>query len=64
LWRGLVHNIMIDKPETPFERALKRYLERVGEERAPPFIDEHLRISFEGMVKYLKRLGTASSNSQ
>ena len=61
-WRELVHKIMVDKPEKPFERALKRYLERVGEEKTPPFIDEHLRISFKGMVRYLKRLEAATSN--
>jgi len=56
-WRSLVHETVVKKSERSFESVLRSYLERVGEEKAPPFIEENLRVSFDGMVKYLERAG-------
>ena len=51
-WRKFVYELVAEKSETSFESVLKSYLEK-----APPFIEENLRVSFDGMVKYLKRTG-------
>ena len=56
-WRKFVYELVAEKSETSFESVLKSYLEKVGAEKAPPFIEENLRVSFNGMVKYLKRVG-------
>ena len=56
-WRKFVYELVAEKSETSFESVLKSYLEKVGAEKAPPFIEENLRVSFDGMVKYLKRAG-------
>jgi len=56
-WRSLVHETIVKESERSFESVLKSYLEKVGEEKAPPFIEENLRVSFDGMVKYLERAG-------
>jgi len=56
-WRSLVHEAIVKRSERSFESVLKSYLERVGEEKAPPFIEENLRVSLDGMVKYLERAG-------
>ena len=56
-WRSLVHETIVKESERSFESVLKSYLERVGEEETPPFIEENLRVSFDGMVKYLERVG-------
>jgi len=56
-WRSLVHETIVKESERSFDSVLKSYLERVGEEKAPPFIEENLRVSFDGMVKYLERTG-------
>ena len=60
-WRRLIHEAVTQRREASFEDVLRSYLKEVGEEEAPPFVEKYLRISFDGMVKYLKRAGVISS---
>ncbi|RLG07915.1 MAG: hypothetical protein DRN68_04700 [Thaumarchaeota archaeon] len=61
-WKNFIYELVVEKSEKSFEGVLRYYLKEVGEENVPPFIEENLKISFDGMVRYLKRAGIISSD--